>query len=92
MATQTVYCLCMPTRTISVRDEAYERLVRARKTPAESFSDVIMRARWEDEPTTAAGYLRLVRERGPIYGTGELAAVEEVKRKDRPPRNKWKRG
>jgi Putative antitoxin len=82
----------MPTRTISVRDEAYERLVRARKAPAESFSDVIMRARWDEEPTTAADYLRLVRERGPTYGAGELGAVEDLKRNDRVPRDKWKRG
>lgn len=82
----------MATKTISVRVDAYERLTRARKSPSESFSDVIMRARWEHEPTTAAAYLKLVRERGPVYGAAALKDVERVKREDRPPGNKWKRG
>lgn len=82
----------MATKTISVRLDAYERLARARKSPSESFSDVIMRARWDTQPATAAEYLRLVRERGPRYRATELADVERVKREDRPPRDKWKRG
>ena len=81
----------MPTKTISLRLEAYDRLARARKTPSESFSDVIMRARWDTEPTTAATYLRLVRERGPAYAAPELTDIEELKRADRPPKDKWKR-
>jgi hypothetical protein len=82
----------MATKTISVRVEAYERLARARKTPSESFSDVIMRARWDGEPITAGDYLRLVRERGPIYRSAELTDIEELNAGDRPPSDKWKRG
>jgi predicted CopG family antitoxin len=66
----------MPTRTISVREEAYERLRRARRTPSESFSDVIMRAVWPDAPLRGATLLDLVRERGPIYQPAELAQIE----------------
>ena len=40
----SVYVLCMATKTIALRLEAYERLKRARRTPTESFSDVVMRA------------------------------------------------
>jgi hypothetical protein len=82
----------MATKTISVRLEAYERLKRAKRDSSESFSDVIMRARWETEPVTAAGYLRLVRERGPLYLAKELAGVDDLKKKDRPPKDKWTAG
>ena len=87
-----MYCLCMSTKTISVRLEAYERLRRARRDPSESFSQVIMRARWDTELVTAGEYLRLVRERGPVFGADELARIEEAKRTDGPPRDKWSEG
>lgn len=90
--TQTVYFLCMSTKTISVRLDAYERLKRAKRSSAESFSDVIMRARWDAEPVTAGDYLRLVRERGPTFRPDELDAVEEGKGADHPPEDKWARG
>ncbi len=80
----------MPTRTISLRIEAYERLRRARRDPSESFSDVVMRARWDDLPVTGTDLLRAVRERGPLYAPGEIEAVARVNRLDRPPRDKWK--
>lgn len=79
----------MSTKTISVRIEAYERLRRARRHGSESFSDVIMRAKWDSEPVSAAALLRLVRERGPLYTSDELADVEAAKASDRPPRDKW---
>jgi hypothetical protein len=79
----------MPTKTISVHVDAYERLKRAKRTSSESFSDVIMRARWDSEPLTAAAYLRLARERGPSYRTEELDSVDAANAADRPPRDKW---
>ena len=79
----------MATKTISLTLEAYERLRRARRRPNESFSAVVMRARWADEPTEAADYLRMVRERGPLYTTDELRAVEDAKESDSPPSDKW---
>lgn len=43
----------MPTKTISLELDAYERLAAARHRPRESFSSVVRRARWdEDVPTT----------------------------------------
>ena len=79
----------MTTKTISLTLEAYERLRRARRRPNESFSSVVMRARWADEPVEAAEYVRMVRERGPLYSADELKAVEEAKESDSPPSNKW---
>ena len=79
----------MGTKTISLRDEAYERLRRARKSPSESFSDVVMRAIWPDEPLSAGEFLRLVRERGAVYTTDELKRVDEASVSDQPPEDKW---
>jgi hypothetical protein len=81
--------LCMPTKTISLRIEAYERLRRARRSPTESFSDVVMRAQWPHVPSTAAELLTLVRERGPTYSPEGLDSLEEVKRTDAAPADKW---
>jgi hypothetical protein len=82
----------MGTKTISLRDEAYERLRAARKTPGESFSDVVMRAVWPDSPLSAGTYLQMVRERGAVYGSSELDCIEELKSSDRPPEEKWRKG
>ena len=79
----------MGTKTISLREEAYERLRRARRTPSESFSDVVMRAIWPDQALLAGHFLKLVRERGATYSAAELERVDEATRADRPPADKW---
>jgi predicted CopG family antitoxin len=87
-----VYYPCMATKTISLREEAYERLRRAKRGPAESFSDVVMRAVWLDQPTTAGEFLRAARERGPMYSAEELDRIEVASGDDAPPADKWTRG
>jgi hypothetical protein len=79
----------MATKTISLREEAYERLRRARRSPSESFSDVVMRATWDREPVRAGEYLTMVRERGPLYAAADLDGIEEAEASDMPPRDKW---
>lgn len=79
----------MGTKTISLREEAYERLRRARRSPSESFSDVVMRALWPSEPLLAGGFLAMVRERGAVYSAAELDRVDAVAAADRPPVDKW---
>lgn len=87
--TQTMHVTYMASKTISLRIEAYQRLLRAKRSPRESFSDVVMRAHWDEEVVTAGEYLRLVRERGPTYKSDELDRVEQVKKADTPPSDKW---
>ena len=84
-----VYNLCMPTKTVSVRIEAYEKLKRARRYEGESFSEVVLRARWPEETITARELARIYREKGPFFDEKELARIERLKRDDQPPENKW---
>jgi len=83
-----MHIACMATKTISLKVEAWERLRRARRAPDESFSDVIMRARWDAVTVTGGELLRMVRERGPLYDAAGLAKVEAAKAEDRPPVDK----
>ncbi len=88
--TQYTHTLCiLATKTISLRVEAYERLRRARTRPNESFSDVVMRARWDDQTVTGGELLVLLRERGPLYDADELDVIDELKSEGRAPADKW---
>ena len=80
---------CMSTKTISLRIEAYERLRSARRYPEESFSQVILRARWPEETITAEDLLRRVREGGPRLSQESLDRIESLKRSDVQPTDKW---
>lgn len=42
----------MATKTISLELDAYEKLKKAKQSERESFSEVVRRARWDDEPST----------------------------------------
>ena len=44
---------CMAIKTISLELDAYEKLRRAKRSPRESFSSVVRRASWENEPLDA---------------------------------------
>ncbi len=79
----------MATKTISLKEEAYERLRRAKRDSSESFSDVVMRATWDDMTITSRALLKLVRDRGPLYSEADLDAIEAASRSDLPPADKW---
>jgi hypothetical protein len=81
----------MAVKTISLRPEAYERLRRARRSPGESFSDVVLRARWTDTGITAAELLALYERRGPFLSERELGSIDAADAADAPPEDKWKR-
>ncbi len=80
----------MATKTISLKVEAYERLKAARRTPDESFSQVVMRAQWPGHTVTGAELLRLVQKRGPLLSEEGRRIVQELNRSDAPPEDKWK--
>jgi len=79
----------MATKTISVRLDAYERLRNARRHPKESFSEVILRASWEDAPITGGELLALYAAGGPFLSEEALDRVDELKASDTPPEDKW---
>lgn len=85
-----MYVVCMATKTISVKLEAYERLRNARRRPTESFSDVILRAVWPAAPITGAELLGLYEAQGPFLPDAALDRIEESKAADAPPRDKWR--
>lgn len=83
-------CVEMPTKTISLKIEAYEKLKRARRSPEESFSSVVLRASWPEETVTGAALLAHYRRRGSSFSEDELSRIEEMKIADGPPEDKWR--
>jgi len=77
---RTRHIVYMVTKTISLTLEAYARLNRARRHFDESLSDVVMRARWDEESVTAGNYLRMLSDGGPSYSTEELDRLEDTRR------------
>lgn len=79
----------MPTKTISLKLEAYEKLRAARREPTESFSQVVLRARWPEDTTTAGELLLTMRERGGVFSEEDLDRIDRLKAEDGPPEDKW---
>jgi predicted CopG family antitoxin len=79
----------MATKTISLRIEAWERLRRARRTPDESFSEVVLRAEWPDRALTARELRALYTREGPHLTEEALDRIEAAGREDERPRDKW---
>lgn len=80
---------CMATKTISLKIEAWERLRRARLTPDESFSEVVLRAEWPERGMTARELRAVYDREGSLLSPEALDRVEEVTQKDESPRDKW---
>lgn len=78
----------MGTKTISLKDEAYNRLKAARRYADESFSEVVLRATWPEDTLTASELLRLA-ARGSNLRPDELDYLEEIKRQQPPGVDKW---
>lgn len=85
-----MHIACMATKTISLKLEAYEKLKSARRYASESFSQVILRARWPEETITGGKLLRRCREKGAHFSEAELDRIEDLKQSDAPPEDKWR--
>jgi predicted CopG family antitoxin len=79
----------MSTKTISLKREAYDRLRAARRYPAESFSEVVLRATWPEDTTTARALLDSYPAGRPRWSDEELDRIEALKRHDVSPEDKW---
>jgi predicted CopG family antitoxin len=79
----------MAVRTISLKDEAYNRLRTARRYPDESFSEVVLRASWPEDTITSRALLDLLGSRRTHLRLDELDRVEELTLHDQPPEDKW---
>ncbi len=78
----------MATKTITLEIDAYEKL-RSAKKAGESFSAVVRRARFENEPLRGADLLTYLHSGGSGVGEDYLKAVEEAIAHDPPPDNPW---
>lgn len=68
----------MPTKTISVTVDAYDKLSRARR-PGESFTQVILRATWPEDTITAAELLTWLDRRPASFTADGLDAIDRSK-------------
>ncbi len=79
----------MARKTISIDMEAYRRLVEARRTPRESFSQVIQRAVWPDSGKTGGAFLKVLSETEPL-SEEEIEFLEAAQLGDQPPEDPWR--
>lgn len=86
-----MHITCMATKTISLKIEAWERLRRARRSPDESFSDVVMRADWPEVGITAGELLAVYGASGPHLSDEALDRIDEADAADFPAEDKWDR-
>lgn len=84
-----MHSLCMATKTISLRIEAYEKLAGARRFPGESFSQVVLRGQWNQDTITGGELLDRIRRTGPTLSEESLDEIEALKRELGPPVDKW---
>ncbi|MFW5883546.1 MAG: antitoxin VapB family protein [Verrucomicrobiota bacterium] len=78
----------MATKTLSVDEEAYRKLVRAREHRRESFSQVIKRATWNAGQKRCGDLLHNVTG---IPSEETLAYLERAQLEDSKPEDKWAR-
>lgn len=78
----------MGSRNISLSEDAYLLLRRARRHSKESFSQVIRRGRWDESAPTAGSFLAAFDD-APVVSDEVLEAWEADQAADQPPEDKW---
>jgi predicted CopG family antitoxin len=80
----------MATKTISVDLVAYERLKNARLGPRDSFSQVIRRAKWDEQQRNCGALLAALSSM--LAADDEVIRnLEEAQSQDAPPDDPWAR-
>ncbi len=74
----------MATKTITLELDAYERLLRAKRDPRESFTSVLCRLAIPDEGASGRDLLDGVVSLG-FLSDEDLDAIDRVSAEDRPP-------
>jgi hypothetical protein len=78
----------MATKTITLELDAYEKL-RLSKRPGESFTQVVRRARFEEDPATGDSLRQYFRAGGGGVAEDYLDAVDAAEKNDPPPDDSW---
>ncbi len=73
-----MHIACMATKTISLKVEAWERLRRARRSPTESYSEVVMRALWPEMGMTGGELLGVYVSDGPHFTAEALDRMSDL--------------
>ena len=66
--------LCMSFKTISLSDDAYKILKKAKRSPRESFTEVVRRASWDEPAATMGEALDLLESE---FGHGKTTVTDE---------------
>lgn len=80
-----VYDTYMATKTITLELDAYERLKAAKRSPRESFSEVVRRLPIPGHTFTGRDLLALREQRGAYLTEADAAAIDDLNRRDTPP-------
>jgi hypothetical protein len=75
----------MATKTITLEVDAYERLKRAKRSPRESFSEVVRRLPMPAGAITAGQFLAAARTRGALLTEDDARTINELNLADQPP-------
>ena len=78
----------MPTKTITLELDAYEKL-KAAKVGRESFSSVVRRCILPNAPKTGEVLLEYLRSRTEFLTEEELERIEAIDQNDPPPVSPW---
>lgn len=81
---------CMATKTISLKLEAYEKLLAVRRYATESFSQIVLRAQWPEDTVMGRTLLQRCRQEGPFFSEEALDRIDGLKAQDAPPEDKWR--
>lgn len=82
----------MATKTISIELDVYNRLKERRKSPRESFSQILRRAKWDDESLTGQKLLNVLEGRiatNALLSDEDLNTLDNLQEQDSAPEDKW---